>query len=216
MRSKLIAILLCLSALPAWAQPNQRLGPPELVVFEHDGFQGRSLSLRGPTPNFEPLRFNDATSSLIVRSGAWELCAHANYGPPCRTFSSGEYRSVGEQWNDQFSSARPVNPGPGGPPPGHGGQVMQPDSQRTVDVILFEHANFEGNARALSRTVDNFETIQFNDTVSSVIIVNGSWLLCTDAGFRGDCRMFGPGEYRNLPRELNDRFSSARESRRPR
>jgi hypothetical protein len=212
MKNKWLAVLFSLLSLSAWAQQyGQRGNATEVMVYEHDNFQGRSMVFRGPTPNFEHLRFNDTVSSLIVRGGTWELCAHANYEQPCRTFPPGEYRTVGQQWNDQFSSARPVNQGPGNPP-GGGQQVMTPDSQRSVDVILFEHENFEGNARALSRTVDNFESIGFNDTVSSVIVLQGRWLLCTDANFRGDCRVFGPGEYRKLPRELNDRFSSARES----
>jgi len=205
MKTKLIAFLLCLFTLPA-ALPTVAA---EIQLFEHDNFQGRSITLRGPTPNFEPIRFNDITSSVIVRSGTWELCMHADYGEPCRIFSPGEYRAVGERWNDQFSSARPVQSGPGRQQ--GGGEVMTPDSQRTIDIILFEHANFEGSARALSRSVDNFESIGFNDTVSSIIVLRGNWLLCTDAYFRGDCRVFGPGEYRNMPSSLNDRFSSARQ-----
>ncbi len=46
----------------------------EITLYEYSGFGGRSLTLRGYTPNFEDIGFNDKASSIVVRSGTWQLC----------------------------------------------------------------------------------------------------------------------------------------------
>lgn len=80
-------------------------GGAEIIIYEHDNFGGESRRLRGATPNFDNIGFNDRVSSIIVRRGTWELCRHANFSGVCFTYEPGEYRSV---WaNDAFSSARP-------------------------------------------------------------------------------------------------------------
>jgi hypothetical protein len=78
---------------------------PEITLYEHDNFGGRSLRLRGAASDLANLDFNDTTSSVIVRNGTWTLCRHANFSGVCMTFEPGEYRSV--LMNDAFSSARP-------------------------------------------------------------------------------------------------------------
>ena len=58
--------------------------------------------------------------------------------------------------------------------------------------------------------VRNFDRTGFNDRAESVRIESGYWVFCSDANFEGECRTFGPGDYPNLPRELDHRISSAR------
>jgi len=50
--------------------------------------------------------------------------------------------------------------------------------------------------------VRNLERVGFNDRASS--------LTCSDANFEGDCRTFGPGDYPNLPFDLDRKISSGR------
>ena len=56
----------------------------------------------------------------------------------------------------------------------------------------------------------NLRATGFNDRASSVRVEAGSWVMCSDANFQGQCWTFGPGEYPVLPAGLEDRVTSAR------
>ena len=79
------------------------------------------------------------------------------------------------------------------------------------EITLYEHQDFGGRRITLRDALANFEGSGFNDRASSIIVRDGLWEVCTDAHFQGYCGRFGPGEYRNLRSDLNDRISSARE-----
>jgi len=38
----------------------------------------------------------------------------------------------------------------------------------------------------------------------------GTWMVCTDTRFQGQCRTFGPGEYPRLTRDVDRRIASVR------
>lgn len=78
------------------------------------------------------------------------------------------------------------------------------------EVILFEHSDFKGRTLTLRGTAPNLDSIDFKDRASSVRVLGGPWEMCTDAEFRGTCRVYRPGEYHSVGPRLNDQFSSAR------
>ena len=49
----------------------------EITLFEDAGFRGRPVTLRSDTGDLSRMGFNDKTSSIIVRSGTWEVCKDA-------------------------------------------------------------------------------------------------------------------------------------------
>jgi Beta/Gamma crystallin len=176
-----------------------------IVLFDEEGFRGRGFGISSATPDLDPTGFNDRARSLIVKSGDWEVCTDADYRGRCRIFSKGEYPALDLGLNDQISSARPsgynANPNTAGSTwfgAGNG------------SIVLFEHDNFRGKSRTLDGPVENFDQIDFNDMVSSLVVRRGLWELCTDAEFRGTCHVYRPGEYRSVGPRLNDQFSSAR------
>ena len=69
-------------------------------------------------------------------------------------------------------------------------------------VILFEHANFHGAHKHvfgpepnLNAGDDNF----FNDRVSSIVVLEGTWAFFRNANFNGRyARTLGPGLYPNV------------------
>lgn len=182
---------------------------PELTVFEHGSFGGRSVTLRGPVTSLESVGMNDAVSSLMARGAVWELCVHANFTPPCRQFGPGDHVEVGEQFNDQFSSARPLSGGssfPSSPP----AQAPVPVRSSRIDLILFDNEEFSGDARGIGQAFESLDQLVFNDRASSVVVVRGQWELCSEAGFRGTCRTLAPGDHPSLEGGLNNRVSSVR------
>lgn len=77
------------------------------------------------------------------------------------------------------------------------------------EVVIYSGGNFTGAQVALRNDTANFEPLGFNDRVASLRVLRGSWELCDDSYFRGSCRVYGPGEYRNLGSQ-SLRASSAR------
>jgi hypothetical protein len=194
----------------------------EVTLYNDDNFGGRSVTLRGATPDLVAFGFNDRTSSVIVRSGTWELCENAGFQGHCITLQRGEYRRL-QGFNDVVSSLREVGErrderddrdgrdgrgdrgdhGDRGGPGGYG---------RQEDIMLFGQARFGGRPVGLrgdARTLDDYD---FNDQAGSVIVNEGRWELCEHADFRGKCIILGPGRYEFL-NDMNNVISSVRRVR---
>ncbi|NHZ83676.1 hypothetical protein F2P44_31075 [Massilia sp. CCM 8695] len=174
----------------------------ELTLFSRDGFDGRELTVRTTTPNLVESGFNDRASSMIVRSGRWEVCEHVGFEGRCVVFEQGEYPTL-ERFNDTISSVREIMP-----ERRHGGGRHHGGPRGMI--ALFTGRGLEGDARRLRRDADDFSGIDFNDSAQSAQVMEGSWQLCSDAGYRGTCRIFAPGRYEDLGRGLRGRVSSAR------
>jgi hypothetical protein len=80
-----------------------------------------------------------------------------------------------------------------------------------AQIILYEHEDFKGRSIRGTDVVKNLRDSDFNDKASSIKALTGTWEICSDANFRGDCQVLEPGQYRAL-RDLgmNDRLSSLR------
>jgi hypothetical protein len=101
----LIGVALAAAATAASAQ---------VTFFEHDGFRGRSFTTDRPVADFSRFGFNDRASSVIVRSGRWELCIDGRFRGRCVVLRPGRYASLSAMgMNDRVSSVRRA----GGPPP---------------------------------------------------------------------------------------------------
>jgi hypothetical protein len=80
-----------------------------------------------------------------------------------------------------------------------------------AELVVYEHDSFGGRSYRVNAQMTNLKSVDFNDMASSVVVRNGSWQLCGDAGFRGQCVTLSPGSYRSLSEMgLNDRISSMR------
>ena len=81
------------------------------------------------------------------------------------------------------------------------------------EITLFQNQNFSGPQFSASNSIQNLDYTGFNDRASSVIIRGGSWQLCADAFFRGQCVTLNPGQYPSLAAMgLNNSVSSIRET----
>lgn len=198
----------------------------ELTVFDHRDFRGNEVTLRQDAPNFRDLHINDGVSSMIVRSGVWEVCEHKDFGGGCAVFRPGEYADL-RGLNDKISSAREiiVRGGPrdrdgDGRPDGHHRDGRWRDGDHRGDrddgegdaVKLFAGPRFEGQTVDIDDDVDTLRDEDFNDRAGSLIVRRGTWQLCEHAEYRGQCVVFGPGRYPFLE-GMNNRISSLRRVR---
>lgn len=212
MQRPLKTALLCAAFLFNFAQAAHA---GEITLFTHDDFRGPSVTLRESTRDLVPLSFNDTASSAIIRSGRWQLCVDADFRGRCVIMEPGEYRSL-PGLNDMISSAREVddrgNGGNGGNN-GQGGWGGRPDrgnEGRQAAVMIFPEDGMRGRPLPLNSDASDFVPLGFNDQSASMVIQEGNWQFCSDRDFRGQCRVFGPGEYRRLDPALYRSISSAR------
>ena len=215
--------------------PPVVISASSLELFGQPNFRGRSTRLDNDVRNFNVIKFNDRTGSLIVQGSTWELCTDANFRGNCRTFAPGQYPTLGYGMSKSISSARPVlnQPAPpvmrGGGRDDHDGREHDRrdgfagrgdgrddrDHQRPNgdtgrgDIELFSGVNFSGERYPLGQNMTNFRDGGFNDSIGSIIVNAGQWELCVDADFRGGCTVFGPGRYASLG-NLNRQLSSMR------
>jgi hypothetical protein len=201
----------------------------EMTLFADDGFRGNHVSLQRDAHNLSDFGFNDRASSLVVRSGVWQLCEDKDFGGYCAEFGPGEYRAL-PRFNDRISSAREVTRGRDerGAPGWHGDRDEHRDERRGDDrrgdwrdgrghgggeaVQLFSGPRFEGPAVGISGDLRSLNDVGFNDRAGSIVINEGRWEFCVDGDFRGQCVVYGPGRYPFLE-GMNNRISSMRRVR---
>ena len=84
----------------------------ELTLFSDSNFRGQRVTIDRDAASLGDFNFNDRASSVVIRSGTWLLCEHANFGGRCQELGPGEYREL-PGFNDAISSARQLDRGRG-------------------------------------------------------------------------------------------------------
>jgi len=208
-------------------QPPQYQPPPRranaqgapVVLFEEYDFGGRSIPISARVDNLDITQWNDRAVSMVINEGNWELCTDAFYRGSCSVFGPGSYRDLGNGLVRQVSSLRPAAGGRyddnrGGyipPPPAAAPQPYYPRPARDgARAILFSDHDLRGGNVVIDGDLPNLDGTGFNDRASSIRVEGGYWMFCSDAGYRGDCRVFGPGDYPNLPDGFEGKISSVR------
>ena len=174
----------------------------EITLYEHADYAGAQLTLRGWTPSIARTGFNDRASSIVVTSGRWEVCTDAEFKGFCQTFVRGEYPQLDRRLNDRISSAREVG--------SYGESRGSYYDYGRGAIQLFDRPGFEGASLQLAGDAATLRDSGFNDRAASVIVTQGTWELCSDAGFTGDCRTYAPGRYGELGYGMAGRIASAR------
>jgi uncharacterized protein YcfJ len=84
-------------------------------------------------------------------------------------------------------------------------------AQAAAEITFYEGEDFRGRAFTTERQTTDFSRSGFNDRASSVVVDEGRWEVCEDAGFRGKCVILREGSYDSLKRMgVNNQLSSAR------
>ena len=113
------------------------------------------------------------------------------------------------RFRGDYEGSQPGRPGGGnggGWGPGNGGG--NGGGWNRSSMTVYENSNFRGASREFTSEDRNLGRTPFNDRISS-IRVQGRWEVCTDAEFRGRCRIID-GDVRNLSGGFNDSISSVR------
>ena len=76
--------------------------------------------------------------------------------------------------------------------------------------LAYDRENFGGRGVTVTDVVADFNDIGFNDRTRSVVVYSGTWELCHDMQFRGECQVLVPGRYPQMQGALDREVSSAR------
>ena len=174
----------------------------EITFYDEPAFGGRDLVVRGTTPDFRRMGYNDRASSAYVRSGVWEVCTDTEFRGFCASLSPGEYRELDPRLSNRISSVREVAP--------VAAVEVRPRRELRGAIQLFGQPGFRGRALQLDRDTADLGAAGFDNRASSAVITDGTWELCTDAGFDGACRIYVPGRYPDLGAAMSKQITSAR------
>ncbi len=185
---------------------NRRPAPnvaSSVTFYEREGFSGRSFVAERDVANFQRFGFNDLASSAVVSGAPWELCPQNGFAGRCVVLTPGEYptlRSMG--LNNRVSSVRRGDSALASAPP------AAPSS-----ITFFQDPYFNGASATSQRGFEDFRTVGLRGAAQSVEVVGGSWEVCPDRQFSGQCMLLRPGRYPTLASMgLNERIESARAS----
>lgn len=193
LRSRLLRAALLSGAMLAGTAHAQ------ITIFKQPNFTGGDMTLRGDASSLASSGFNDQASSLVVRSGQWEVCTQPDFRGDCVTLDRGEYPSLDPRINHRIESVRQV-----------GRYAQRGGDNRYPSVALYARPGFRGRTMQLDRDAGTLEGTDFDYGGPSSLIVNeGRWQLCTDPGYAGACRVYEPGRYPDLGR-FNNQISSLR------
>ena len=174
----------------------------ELTLYEHPNFNGAQVTLRGWTPSVRAIGFNDRTSSLVIDSGRWEVCTDSEFKGSCVILTRGEYPTLDRILNDRISSAREVG--------SYGDRRGAYSDWGRGTIQLFGRPGFGGRSLTLESDSAALARSNFDDRAASVVVTRGTWELCSEPDYRGDCRTFAPGRYGDLGYGMAREISSAR------
>ncbi len=174
----------------------------EMTLYLQPNFDGRQVTLRGYTANLASIGFQDQVSSLVVHSGRWELCTQPDFKGDCATLGPGEYRTLDPRLNHRVESAREVG--------SYREQLGSYSGYGRGSIELFGQPDMRGKSMKLDRDAATLEGSGFNDRASSLVVTEGTWQLCSDPGYAGNCRIYTPGAYADLGYGMAKEISSAR------
>ena len=181
----------------------------EVLLFKHAKFHGPHKHVFAPEPSLKGIggeAFNDAVSSFVVLRGEWSFYADTNFVTPyVGSVGPGIYPSVSAEniTTDDMSSLRPTVP-----------TTVVTGVAILGHVIVVEHSNFHGRHRHIFNSEANLNALEdsdFNDRVSSIVVVSGNWQFCRNFNFADAYPpILGPGMYPSVSDVgiLNDDISS--------
>jgi len=178
-----------------------------ITLYERPGFQGDRVATIAAMPNVERSDLDDAAASVIVDNGTWQACTQANFRGTCAELEPGQYGNLDAQLNGAVRSVREIADSRGVT---H--VVVRPDTVAAVEparttivvppgrAVLYQNANFSGAFAVVERgNAPDLDWARFTNPAASIRVESGNWLVCSDLGYEGDCRILEPGNYPNIP-----------------
>jgi hypothetical protein len=209
----IVASVLALAVTSAYAG--------QITLYERPDFQGRYMVANDGITAVQRQALGDTAASIVVVDGTWEVCTGADFRGRCTQLMPGNYPGIDITLNGRVASVRQV----GFVDPPRVAIVPQPYISPlpvvvepplvTGRAVLYEDPNFGGVRAVLDRgEANDMDWAHFTNPThraTSIRVESGTFLVCSDMAFQGECRVLGPGAYGELPGPLVTGISSARQ-----
>lgn len=160
-----------------------------ITLFERENFTGRWHNAAQPVDDLQRHDFSDRAASVIVSTGAWEVCADAMYGGGCAVLLPGQYPSLAQMGlQGRISSLR------------HSDRWArdQPGQNRDGAVTFYEAENLTGPSFRIDQAVPDFYRAGLYGRARSAEVTGTSWRVCGAPLQGGSCTILRPGIYASL------------------
>ena len=187
--------------------PNEAPAAARIVLYQHMGRVVRAVELTTNVDDLDARHFDNSADAALVSGATWRLCDGEGGRGRCTDFSPGQYVSLGTL-DGKVRSAYLVPTGPD--------RVAAAVTAPAGRAVLYEFPNFGGAWAAVENgPAPDLDWARFKNPASSLRIESGSWLVCSQIGYQGDCQVLDPGEYPVLTGSLSHGIASARRVWRP-
>jgi beta/gamma crystallin len=181
---------------------------PRITLYENTARGMRAVELTSSVDDLESRRFSNAAYAAFVSEGTWRLCDREGGKGRCFDFAPGRYEHLGAL-DGRVRSAYLIAPTPG---ERVGNVPMYPPGR----AVLYQYPNFAGQSAVVEYgRAPDLDWAKFKQPAASLRIESGTWLVCSELGYQGECRVLGPGEYPQLTNIISSGVYSARQVWRP-
>lgn len=176
-----------------------------LTIYTQPDFTGQQHAFRADAGSLVHSGVEDQASSARIDSGQWQLCTQPNFAGDCMTLGPGDYSRLDERLFHKVESVRRV----GGDERSRRYSRYSGYDEGTGAIELFAGTGFRGHMMDVNRDIARLGGRGEGLGISSLVVNEGTWELCTEPGFRGDCETYDRGHYRDIGR-LNNQVGSIR------
>jgi hypothetical protein len=183
---------------------------PRIILYQNTPKGMRAVELTSNVDDLGSRNFSNSAYAAFVSDGTWRLCDQERGRGRCSDFAPGRYESLGGL-EGRVRSAYLI--------------ASTPERVATVATVpafppgravLYQFPNFTGPQAVVEfGRAPDLDWAHFKQPASSLRVESGTWLVCSEMGYQGECRVLGPGEYPQLTNVLNGGVYSARQVWRP-
>ncbi len=156
----------------AFRQASAAAAP--LTLYSKKRFGGTQLSVSGDLSDLRAERFNNKARSVEINEGVWALCTRRGFAARCDFLdrSMDDLDEIGLSGEISSIYRTPLESGPDG-----------------FSVALFDRRDFRGRFTGVESAAENLGAIGFANSVRSILVNRGQWLICAEAKYRGRCEV---------------------------
>ena len=167
----------------------------ELTLYTQPEFAGRQMTFQRESRDLANSGIVDQASSAVVRSGRWEVCTQPHFGGDCMILGRGHYPRLDARIFHRIESVRELAP------VALEERAYPSDRYARFSALeVYTLPGFRGQSMKFDDEAARLDRAAIDEGISSLIVREGRWQLCTDEDFNGYCRTFAPGRYPRLGR----------------
>ena len=181
---------------------------PRIILYQNTARGMRAVELTASVDDLNMRNFNNSAYAAFVGSGTWRLCDGEHGRGHCADFAPGRYESLGSL-DGRVRSAFLVSTSPGE-------RIANIPNYPPGRAVLYQFPNFAGPSAVVEYgRAPDLDWAHFKEPAASLRVESGTWLVCSEIGYQGECRVLGPGDYPQLTSVMQSGVYSARQVWRP-